>query len=67
MFCDVPRSVASMMGELGLTHRTYYRRYHLEPLMRNGMLRMTHPDQTYVLTEVGARFEARRVNGETEK
>ena len=73
MFCDVPRSVADMMGELGLTHRTFFRRNHLEPLVRGGVLRMTHPeqpnhpDQAYVLTEDGAKLKARRVNRKTGK
>ena len=72
IFCDVPRSVAAMMDELGLTHRTFFRRNHLEPLLRGGVLRMTHPeqpnhpDQAYVLTEDGVKLKARRVNGETD-
>ncbi len=70
MFCDVPRSVAAMMDELGLTHRTFFRRNHLEPLLQGGVLRMTHPeqpnhpDQAYVLTEDGVKLKARRVNSE---
>ena len=70
MLCDVPRSVADMMGKLGLTHRTFFRRHHLEPLVRGGVLRMTHPeqpnhpDQAYVLTEDGLNLKARRVNGD---
>lgn len=71
MFCDVPRSLTDVMGELGLTHRTFFRRNHLEPLLRGGVLRMTHPDQpnhpdqAYVLTEDGVKLKARRVNRET--
>ena len=66
-FCDVPRSMAEIMGELGLTHRTFFRRNHLEPLLAGGVLRMTHPDQpnhpeqAYVLTEAGVALKARRV------
>ena len=66
-FCEVPRSMAEIMGELGLTHRTFFRRNHLEPLLAGGVLRMTHPDQpnhpdqAYVLTEAGAALKARRV------
>ena len=44
MLCDVPRSVADMMGELGLTHRTFFRRNHLEPLLRAGIVAMTNPE-----------------------
>ena len=71
MFCDVPRSVAAMMDELGLTHRTFFRRNHLEPLLRGSVLQMihpdqpNHPDQAYVLTEDGAKLKARYMNEET--
>ena len=64
--------MAEIMGELGLTHRTFFRRNHLEPLLVGGLLRMTHPeqpnhpDQAYVLTEAGAALRARRVNAEAE-
>ena len=70
MLCDVPRSVADLMRIFGLTHRTFFRRNHLEPLVRGGVLRMTHPeqpnhpDQAYVLTEDGLNLKARRVNGD---
>ena len=70
MFCDVPRSMADIMDELGLTHRTFFRRNHLEPLLAGGVIRMTHPDQpnhpdqAYVLTEAGVAIKARRVNGD---
>ena len=69
-FCEVPRSMAEIMGELGLTHRTFFRRNHLEPLLAGGVLRMTHPeqpnhpDQAYVLTKAGVALEARRVKGD---
>ena len=70
-FCDVPRSLADIMRELGLTHRTFFRRNHLEPLLAGGVLRMihperpNHPDQAYVLTEAGVALKAHRVNGDT--
>ena len=68
MFCDVPRSLTDILVELGFTHRTFFRRAHLEPLLRSGVLRMTrpykpnHPDQAYVLTEAGTALKARRLN-----
>ena len=68
MFCDLPRSLADIMGEMGLTHRTFFRRTHLGPLLSGGVLRMTrpdqpnHPDQAYVLTEAGAALKARRMS-----
>ena len=68
MFCDVPRSMADIMSKLKLTHRTFFRRRHLEPLLVGGVIHMTHPDQpnhpdqAYVLTEAGVEIKARRVN-----
>ena len=70
MLCDVPRSVVDLMDMLGMTHRTFFRRNHLLPLVRGGVLRMTHPqrpnhpNQAYVLTEDGVKLKARRVNGD---
>ena len=73
MFYVVRHLVADMTGEPGSTDRTFFRRNHPEPLLRNGMLRMTHPDQpnhpgpAYVLTESGPKLDAGCVNGKTEK
>lgn len=59
LFCEVPRMQADIMKELGLTHRTFFRRKHLEPLIQANLVRMTHPDepihpnQAYVVTEAG--------------
>ncbi len=70
MFCDVPRSMADIMSELGLAHRTFFRRNHLEPLLAGGVLRMihpdrpNHPDQAYVLTEAGAALKALHMSGD---
>ena len=67
--CDVPRSLADIVGELGIRHRGYFRRTHLKPLLRGGVLRMTHPgqpkhpDQAYVLTEAGAVLKTHRAGG----
>jgi ATP-dependent DNA helicase RecG len=55
--CEVPRKLAELMGAFGLTHRTFFRRTHLEPLLQAGLIKMTypqettHPDQAYVITE----------------
>lgn len=57
--CEVPRQRADLMRQIGLTHRTYFRRKHLEPLIQAKLIRMTHPDepnhpdQAYVITEAG--------------
>ena len=67
--CDIPRTMAEVMGELGLSHRAFFRRAHLDPLLWGGVLRMTHPDrpnhphQAYVLTEAGAALKARHAGG----
>ena len=57
--CEVPRKQADLMRETGLSHRTFFRRKRLDPLLRAGLVRMTrpdgpnHPDQAYVVTETG--------------
>ena len=58
--CEVARNQADLMREMGFTHRTFFRRTHLEPLIRARLIRMTHPDepnhpdQAYVVTEAGS-------------
>ena len=60
--CEVPRKQADLMRETGLSHRTFFRRKRLDPLLRAGLIRMTrpdepnHPDQAYVVTEAGLAF-----------
>ena len=55
--CEVPRKQAFLMQEMGLSHRTFFRRKRLEPLIEAKLIRMTrpdepnHPDQKYVVTE----------------
>ena len=62
--CDVPHSLAAIMRALGVAGRGYFKQRHLDPLLRGGVLRMTHPDQpkhpdqAYVLTEAGVRLKA---------
>lgn len=57
--CEVPRSQADLMKALGLSHRTFFRRTHLEPLIKANLVRMIHPDQpnhpsqAYVVTKAG--------------
>lgn len=57
--CDVYRSLGDLMKQLGITHKTFFRRTHLEPLLQNGVLEMrysdvpNHPDQAYTLTHAG--------------
>ena len=58
--CEVARKQADLMRETGFTHRTFFRRTHLEPLIRARLIRMTHPDepnhpdQAYVVTDAGS-------------
>ena len=62
--CDVPHSLTTIMRALGVTGRGYFKQRHLDPLLRGGVLRMTHPsqlqhpNQAYVLTEAGAKLKA---------
>ena len=65
--CDVPRSLAELMARAGVTHRTFFRRTHLQPLVDAGIVAMTNPanprasDQRYVLTEAGVALKAARI------
>ena len=65
--CDVPRSLAELMAATGVTHRTFFRRTHLQPLVGAGLVAMTNPDnpraanQRYVLTEAGDALKAIRL------
>lgn len=58
------------MDHLGLTHRSYFRRTHLEPLLRGGVLQMTHPDvpnhkdQAYFLSPAGLKLKELRAQGQ---
>ena len=60
--CNLPRTRADLMEHTGLNHRAFFRRKHLDPLVRAGLVRMTrpdephHPDQAYVVTEVGLAY-----------
>lgn len=62
-FCTVPRQLGDIMAHVGVTHRTFFRSTHLNPLLKQGILRMTHPeqvhhpDQAYVLTEAGQKLQ----------
>ena len=57
--CEVPRKQAYLMQQSGLSHRTFFRRKRLDPLIQAKLVRMTHPeepnhpDQAYVVTEAG--------------
>ena len=69
-FCDIPRRLAEIMDALKVVNRGYFKSRRLDPLLAEGVLRMTHPDQpnhpdqAYVLTEAGVAVKARRVKGD---
>ena len=71
--CDIPRSLTAIMDALGVAGRGYFKRRHLDPLLRGGVLRMTHPDQpkhpnqAYVLTGAGAKLKSGDVNEDVAK
>ena len=64
--CETPKSLLELMGHVGMTHRTFFRRRHLQPLVEAGLVRMTNParpqaaNQRYVLTDAGRGFRAAR-------
>ena len=66
LHCEAPRSTADIMEHVGVTHRSFFRRKHLEPLIKAGVLQMKHPDnpnhpeQAYVLSETGVKLKALR-------
>ena len=71
--CDIPRNLTVIMNSLGVAGRGYFKRRHLDPLLRGGVLRMTHPDQlkhpnqAYVLTDAGAKLKSGDVNEDAAK
>ncbi len=70
--CEFPRMQTELMKELGFTHRSFFRRRHLKPLIEANLIEMTfpdepnHPQQAYVVTEVGVTLLA-RYQAEAEK
>jgi ATP-dependent DNA helicase RecG len=61
------------MAEIGVTHRPFFRKTHLGPLVDGGVLNMTHPEnpnhpkQSYVLSEIGVELKARRMEAGDEE
>ena len=64
--CDTPRRQTELMALLGVTHRTQFRTFHLQPLIDGGLLQPQfpdsprHPRQRYSLTPVGAEIVGRQ-------
>lgn len=67
LFCEAPQSIAAIMDHLGVTHRSFFRRKHLDPLIKGGVIQMkhpdnpNHPDQAYFLSEAGVKLKAVRL------
>ena len=65
--CDVPQPLGDIMQALGMTHRGFFMRTHLTPLIKGGVIRLTNPEnptasnQKYVLSEVGVEIKVRRL------
>ena len=59
LFCEAPRKLSDIMAELGLTHRDFFRKKHLIPLIKTNLVAMSypeepnHPEQAYTITESG--------------
>jgi ATP-dependent DNA helicase RecG len=58
-FCQAARSVPAIMEKVGIKHRSYFKKNHLDPLVEAGFIAPTHPgqprhpDQGYLTTETG--------------
>jgi len=58
-FCRAAQGGLAIMDKVGVSHRTFFKKKHLDPLIRLGFLRPTHPDkprhpdQGYITTDAG--------------
>jgi ATP-dependent DNA helicase RecG len=73
-FCrGVGRGVPAIMEKIGVTHRSFFKKTNLDPLLEAGFLRPTHPDnprhpdQGYVTTEKGIALLASLVTGHSDQ
>ena len=73
MFCDVPRSMKDLMEHVEMSHRTFFRNNHLEPMVAGGIVAMKYPDQpnhpkqSYFLTPAGVELKVRRLSKDEDK
>jgi len=69
--CEVPKTLAEIMAELGIGSRYYFKTHHLDPLIKGNVIKMTNPDkprasnQKYVLTETGIRLKINKTEGKS--
>lgn len=67
--CEAPRTMAELMEHIGLSHRTHFRRQHLDPLLEARLLRLRYPDsprhpqQGYLVTDAGLALLTKRPRG----
>ena len=63
-YCDVPRRLAELMEELEFSNRGHFKKNHLDPLIRAGVVAMTNPgnpqasNQKYVITPAGMKLKS---------
>jgi ATP-dependent DNA helicase RecG len=63
-FCDIPKTRQEIMDRAGVSHRNFFNRNTIRPLLDAGLLQMTipenptDPNQKYVLTESGIEWKA---------
>lgn len=66
---DTPRTLSELLGITGYKQRPHFKAQHLEPLLAGCVIRMTVPDkptsskQQYVLTDIGVKLKAMRMQG----
>ncbi|OQZ06363.1 MAG: hypothetical protein B6D36_05370 [Planctomycetes bacterium UTPLA1] len=67
LVCEAPQPLAAIMEAVQVTHRSFFKRKHLDPLIAAGVLALRHPDnpnhpeQAYVLSEAGIALKALRL------
>ena len=72
-FCDVPRRLKEITSALGVASRGYFKKRHLDPLIRANIVTMTNlmnpraSNQRYVATDAGARLKAGRIDGDSDR
>lgn len=72
-YCEVPRLLTEIMEMVGVANRGYFKKRHVDPLIRAGIVTMTNPNkprvtgQRYVLTEAGVALRASRIGTDGEE
>ena len=72
-YCEVPRLLTEIMEMVGVANRGYFKKRHVDPLIRAGIVTMTNPNkpratgQRYVLTEAGVALRGGRIGTDGEE